>query len=658
MPQPTDKSATEDRTILTAHRDGFAPSTMPIADRTIPTWMSFVAFTFSATTGICWLAIALLSVFFQDIVTEQGNSHMAKVLVVAGLFPVLGLIIIDIAQAAALSGFKYARTLSEIRAKGILGGLLVLVLMVVHPALILPAALGTLFAVTYNILVDKRRVAEPSWSFSAPEAASVLAGRDFFGLSLALEKAVEQYRFSSSLLIGAAMTTVFALAVSSWLAANEVLATSATLAVVILSVWAMHSISRYLEYRKAYKSRNSRDKAQIERLPPPETDEDSIGPQGLSVHQLSISTKEGTHLLKSVSISIAPGNVTGIIGSSASGKSLLLRAICSPFDLEGLRVKGHVTYNEEHLWSRSRNKIDLPCVYLPSTPLLLRASGHDNLTCYNAEVAKDRVQRVTEQMVYSTDIADRIIKAPDARTLSMTDQKALGFARGFLMNPGLYLMDRPEDGASKGLIAALVEQIRSERRAGRSFVIATDERSLLELCDQIIVMENGRVIDMGPATDIRLRMSEGWARFVTKNTLESEDALHLWLRSHFRRKGDEANRRKVCIVASELLALCAASQHGTELQDVTYDFKHFKGYCQLELTDSFQPVSNAQLAHAQSQLDQSGDKLNRDPISEILRHSLNFDQRQGSQSRTISVQIQTYDPRLASKSATAAPQIK
>lgn len=658
MPQPTNKNPTQDGILLTAERGDIASTTITVADRSIPTWMSFVSFIFSATSGICWLVIALLSVLFQDIVAEQSNSHMARILTVAGLIPILGLIIVDVAQAAALSGFRYARTLSEIRARGILGGLVMLVLGVVHPALLIPAALGTLFAVCYNKIIGNSRMAEPSWSFSAPEAAAVLAGRDFFGLKLALEKAVDHYRFSSALLIGAATTTISALAVASWLASNEVLATSATLAVVFMSVWAMHAISRYLEYRQAFKSRSSRDMARIERVTAPETSENTIGPQGLLVHQLSVRTKEGHHLLKSINISIGPGNVTGVIGSAASGKSILLRAICSPYDLEDLKIQGLVSYNETDLWMRSRTETDLPCVYLPSTPLLLHASGLDNLTCCSSHMALARVQRVAEQMVYSTDIADRIIRAPDARKLSMSDQKALGFARGFLMNPSLYLMDRPEDSASQGLIAALVEQIRSERRAGRSFLIATEERSLLELCDQIIVMENGRIIDMGPSSDIRARMSEGWARFVTKNTLESEDALHLWLRSHFRRKGDEANRRKVCIVASELLALSTGSQHGSNLQDITYDFKHFKGYCQLELTDSFQPISNAQLSHAQSQLEQSGEKLNRDPISEILRHCLNFDQRQGPESRTISVQIQTYDPRLASKSATAAAQIR
>ncbi|SLN61871.1 ABC transporter ATP-binding/permease protein [Pseudoruegeria aquimaris] len=616
-----------------------------VADRALPRWAASLSFIFTATSAACWLSIAILAIFFQDIVAEQRKLHAALALALLGTAPLLGLVILDFAHGRALSGYQYTRQRNEARARALIGLLIGVTLTAVHPLLGLGVFAGIGLNHALPAAARALRLAEPPWDFTSEEAASVLSGRDDTGLSLARKAPRPFGLMAAPGALSTGVALLVTLAIGSWLMAQQIVATAAMPGLLLIVIWAVLASAKPV-WPEA-EAEKLPEPAQIERIPLPETEEQASGPAGLRVHRLTVSEAAQGALLRDIEITLPPGSVTGLIGSSAAGKSLLLKALAAPQDLSGLSVAGHASYNEEDLWERSRIEVQPPCVHLPAAPLILPVSAQDNLTCFSGEALGLRARKALEQLVYSADAADRILAAQDASRLSASEQKALAFARAFLLNPGLYLMDRPEDGASERLLAALAERIRTERRAGRSFLVATENRGLLELCDSMIVLEGGRLMDVGPAQEIRSRMAEGWSRFVTENTLDAEDALHLWLRSHFRRRGDEGNRRKACVVGSELLALSASEAKGGTRERIRFDFKHFKGFCQLEMSDTGAAISNAQIENARSRLQESGEVLNRDPLVEILRHSLSFDQRISSDRRTISVQIETYDPRMA-----------
>ncbi|MCT8159558.1 ATP-binding cassette domain-containing protein [Pseudoruegeria sp. SHC-113] len=616
-----------------------------VTDRALPSWAATLSFIFTASSAACWLSIAVLAIFFTDIVAEQRKLQAALALAVLGTAPLLGLIVLDFAHGRALTGYQYTRQRNEARARAAIGVLIGIALTAVHPLLGLGVFAGVALNHGLPAIARALNLAEPPWDFTASEAASVLAGRDATGFALASAAPRPFGLMATPGALSTGVALIVTLAFGSWLMAQQVLATAAMPGILLLVLWAVLAGAKPV-WPEAQADRLPVP-AEIEKIALPETEDAPAGPSGLRVHRLTVASPTQGALLRDVEISLPPGSVTGVIGSAASGKSLLLQALAAPLDLTGLRVSGFAALNEEDLWSRSRREFTPPCVYLPATPRILPVSGLDNLTCFSADSLGLRARRALEQIVYSADAAERIVAAKDATRLSASEQNALALARGFLLNPALYLLDRPEDGASEALMGALAERIRTERRAGRSFLLATDHRGLLELCDTIIVLEGGRLLDVGPAAEIRSRLAEGWSRFVTEDTLEAEDSLHLWLRSHFRRRGDEGNRRKACVVGSELLALSAGENNGSDRQKIRFDFKHFKGFCQLELTDSGAAISNAQLESARGKLAQSGEVLNRDPLAEILRHSQSFDQRISKDSRTISVQIETYDPRMA-----------
>ena len=163
---------------------------------------------------------------------------------------------------------------------------------------------------------------------------------------------------------------------------------------------------------------------------------------------------------------IGPGQVLGVQGATGAGKSVLLRTLVGPYDMTGLQVRGLVQQGETDLWERNTNPSAISALLFPPRPLLLPTSGANNLSFFQKGSALERGKRILEQLVFASDIVERICHAKDATALPDSQQKALAFARGFLLSPTLYLLDRPEDGISEKTLGALSARMRQETRAG------------------------------------------------------------------------------------------------------------------------------------------------------------------------------------------------
>ncbi len=284
---------------------------------------------------------------------------------------------------------------------------------------------------------------------------------------------------------------------------------------------------------------------------------------------------------------------------------------------------------------------------LPERPILLETSGANNLSCFDDGPPLGRAQDILKQLVFTADTVEHICQSPNAKSLSTSEQKALAFARAFFIRPRLFCMDRPEDGATGPLMAALADRIKQECRLGATFIVATENRAILDICDQFLMLQNGRLVDFGPAEEIRARMSAGWIRFVAERDLDSEESLTSWLCAQFRRDGDETNRRTVCMIANEMLAFSCQDQQGlSDVQTLRFEFKHFKGHCILRMIDQGAPVSTGVLQKAEKEAEQD-DVLGRlSPLAAIIKGSLDLDVHMEHSHRVLEVKIETYDPRL------------
>lgn len=623
------------------------PPVLAAQDRATPFWATALSVIFAAGTGVCYVAIAVFSVFFLDLVAIQNQRILAYLLAFGALVPVVGILIFDVGHARALAGFRYMRERNARIGLAIVAVLAMGGLAFIHPLVLAPFG-GALLA-SWIIAVPLARAlpGERPWEFLPAEAVSFLSGRDARAVQLANAPAVADPLIDGLLGAVRLLSFIGALAVASWLAAHEIIHMPAITAVALITYGAVAAFGALFRQMSRLDPELEARAQQVILLPDPAADsEDGGRDTGLRVHNLSVHLASGAPLLTDISFQVAPGTIIGLQGESFAGKSLLLRALAAPHDLTDMTVQGHVSVAGTRPWIRTAQERRLATVLLPPQVLSVPGGGRNNLACFLDERDSARARSVLKSLVHNTDMVDHITAIADVQSLSSSEQKALALARALYLRPQLYLIDRPEDGATPALLRALAGLLEDETRLGAIFLIATDDRLLLDQCDKLMMMQNGRLIELAPAAEITARLSAGWARFVSDRNLDSEEALDSWICAQFRRDGDDANRRAVCMIANEMLALaCQTHSALSGAQSVSFEFKHFSGHCILRLVEQDMPVSSAALERARQSLGQAGKGAKLTPLARILRDALGVESCEISGHQILQVTIQTYDPR-------------
>jgi branched-chain amino acid transport system ATP-binding protein len=91
-----------------------------------------------------------------------------------------------------------------------------------------------------------------------------------------------------------------------------------------------------------------------------------------------------------------------------------------------------------------------------------------------------------------------------AKALSGGQKKLLELARALMTEPALVLLDEPVAGVNPTLAANLMDLIESLRQAGRTFfLIEHDMNVVMNRCDRVIVMHQGRTIADGTPANVK-----------------------------------------------------------------------------------------------------------------------------------------------------------
>lgn len=597
---------------------------------------------FAISSFTCLTAIAVLGLFFVKIVAEGGEIGMIPIFSALGISLVLGMLMLDFTHARALAGYRASRERNARRSKALASAVLCLLLGMIHPlmalAIPLSAGLGTLA----HLLLNRLSVNEPLWDFLPKEAISILSGRDEVGLSMSVTRPRSHVMAAPVTRAGAALSAVVALAAGSYLVAENIMAMAAFIPMIFGSVWASEAVISYVEGRFSKRDTVTVSARTVEQLQSDPKEEEFLG---LNVQGLSVRNANGKLILTDLNLQMGPGQITGILGDSGSGKSLLLKTIADPFSISQAEVSGRVQLGRTDLWMRQSADQTVPLVLLPPEPIMLPASGSENLACFHEGEMLNRGKWFLERLVFAVDLVESICKAPDAQTLPRMQIKALALARAFLLAPPLYLMDHPEDGLPDKQVSALVHRLQQESRMGRSVLLITNNRALLECCDRLIVLQHGRLIDYGPAEDVTSRMDSGWSRFLGDRNFETEEILNNWIRSHFYRDGDEANRRKVTGVASDLLALSCQNTNAQTSGQAQFLFKHFENYCVLRMSDEEPALGTNAINRADQEASSETPDHKLSPLGRIMRAAKDIDCDTQKDNRRITVRIETYDPR-------------
>jgi ATP-binding cassette, subfamily B, bacterial len=203
------------------------------------------------------------------------------------------------------------------------------------------------------------------------------------------------------------------------------------------------------------------------------------------------------HVLKEISFRIQPGRVLGILGRTGSGKSTLTRLLFRLYDpTQGAISLGGVNLREVPL-AGLRQRVGM----VTQDVQLFQASVRDNLTFFNQAIPDDRLESVLQalRLWEWVNSLPKGLQTPLAggQTLSAGEAQLLAFARVFLKDPGLVILDEASSRLDPST-EALMERAVDRLFAGRTGVVIAHRLKTIQRADDILILEDGCVVEYGP----------------------------------------------------------------------------------------------------------------------------------------------------------------
>ena len=203
-------------------------------------------------------------------------------------------------------------------------------------------------------------------------------------------------------------------------------------------------------------------------------------------------------VLRAVSLDVAPGSITALVGSNGAGKTTLMRSVAGLVPATGGRI---LLEGVDLALAAPHERVGRGLSLVPEGRLIFPGfSVEQNLRM--GAVAPHARPRLAERMqeMYALFPILKQRRRQAGGTLSGGEQQMLAIARGLMSGPRLLLLDEPSLGLAPAVAQSMFEMIVRIREAGVTvFIVEQDIRSTLEIADSAYVLENGRIAMSGDA---------------------------------------------------------------------------------------------------------------------------------------------------------------
>ncbi|MEZ5784155.1 MAG: ABC transporter ATP-binding protein [Rhizobiaceae bacterium] len=216
----------------------------------------------------------------------------------------------------------------------------------------------------------------------------------------------------------------------------------------------------------------------------------------IELRDVSLTLGEGAssvHVLKEISLDLAAGEVTGIVGPSGSGKSTLLMVLAGLEKVDS----GTVTIAGERLNGKTEDQIAAfrgrtIGIVFQSFHLIPNMTALENVAVPLELAGRQDAFEVAERELAAVGLSQRLTHYPGE--LSGGEQQRVAIARALAPEPHILIADEPTgnlDQATGLQIADLLFAKAAER--GMTLVLVTHDQALAARCGRQVAMRSGRI---------------------------------------------------------------------------------------------------------------------------------------------------------------------
>jgi len=408
-----------------------------------------------------------------------------------------------------------------------------LLIGLMHPLLGVAAALGALCLIGLNLLTERlTRERAAATLHAARDAdqqaqaltrhAEVIVGMGMMGPALAswqsrqstLLDAQDRLDAVSRRLAATARTSrqalqLLMLGLGAWLVAGTHASPGIMVAATLLLGRALQPVEQLIcSWKALVDARGAWQRMQQRSAPEPASNIVMPVPNGeLNAESVVFSATPGrAALIRGLSFQLDAGESLGIVGTSASGKTTLLRLLLGILKPQAgaVRIDGaDVTRWERSAWG--------PCVgYLPQDVQLFAGTVAENIARLGAVDSHQVIEAA--QLAHAHEMIRRLPQGYDTpvgdagAALSGGQRQRIALARALYGDPRLVVLDEPSAHLDAEGEQALVEALKTLKLRRVAVVMASHRPALMQQLDKVAVLRDGVFDALGPATAVLARL--------------------------------------------------------------------------------------------------------------------------------------------------------
>jgi ABC-type multidrug transport system fused ATPase/permease subunit len=219
---------------------------------------------------------------------------------------------------------------------------------------------------------------------------------------------------------------------------------------------------------------------------------------------VDFSYDKQTPIFTDLSIKLAGGSMTALVGATGAGKSSFAKLISRAYDIDN----GEILIDGQELKQLKIKSIRSMMGIVPQEPRLFSTSLFNNITYGSIDTTMEEVINITKLL----GLHDFISSLPqgyetDAREggsrFSQGQKQLVSFARALVKNPDLIVLDEATsslDPISEISVQRALEKVTAEKTS----IIIAHRLSTIRNANKIIVMENGKIVQQGKHEELLL----------------------------------------------------------------------------------------------------------------------------------------------------------
>ncbi len=242
------------------------------------------------------------------------------------------------------------------------------------------------------------------------------------------------------------------------------------------------------------------------------------GPLSVELEDVSFAYQEEA-VLRDVTLRLAPGRILGLLGRTGGGKTTIARLLLRFHD----PARGAVRLGGVDLREAALGDIRGRATLVSQDVQLFHASVRDNVTLFDRSVDDERTTRALEQIGLGEWLrahAGGLDSEMTADSLSAGEAQLLAFARAFVREPGVVILDEASsrlDAATERRVERAIDTLLKDRTG----LVIAHRLETLDRCDEIAILEQGRIIEQGLRSGLAADSSSRFAQLLRTGLQES-----------------------------------------------------------------------------------------------------------------------------------------